>query len=320
MRRNVAGSVLEEPADEAGNRLAAVSVSPAPARPVWQGVLMLVACSALWSLNGPLIKLLNQQGSGVSALAIAGYRSLIGGLVFLPFAWRQRSTLRAVSPAWPVGAVLTFTLMTVSFVSATTRTAAASAIILQDTAPIWVFLFSPALLGERPRREEGMALLIAMAGVAIIFLGHRASDAPALLIALTSGLGYGSLVVVLRGLRRVNPTLVTCLNLIGSGLLLAVGMALWGSFRVTGAQAGLLVFLSLVQFALPYVLFARALQSVEAHQASLIVLLETILNPIWTYLVVGEAVPKATLLGGPFILAGVAAWMLLSWRRTRLAA
>src|SRR5581483_1430791 len=105
MRRDVAGSVLEEPADETGKRQASTRVAPAPVRPAWQGVLMLVACSALWSLNGPLIKLLNQQGAGVSALAIACYRSLIGGLAFLPFAWRQRRTLQGVSPAWMVGSV-----------------------------------------------------------------------------------------------------------------------------------------------------------------------------------------------------------------------
>ena len=75
--------------------------------------------------------------------------------------------------------------------------------------------------------------------------------------------------------------------------------------------------LSLVQFTLPYVLFSWGLQRVEAHRAALIVLLETVLNPLWTFLLVGEAVPPATLLGGPLILVGVAGWLLLSWRRER---
>ncbi len=279
------------------------------------GVLLLIACAALWSLSGPLIKLLNYQGGGVSGLAIACYRSLLGGLVFLPLAWRRRRTLRVVAPIWPAASVLTFTLMTVTFVLATTMTAAANAISLQYTAPLWVFLLSPLILGERPRREEGLVLLIAMAGVAVLFAGHPAADMPALLVALTSGLGYGSLIVVLRGLRRVDPTVVTCLNLLGSGLLLAPAVALWSTFHLTAGQLGLLVLLSVAQFALPYVLFSLALQSVEAHRAALITLLEMVLNPLWTYLIVGEAIPPATRLGGPLILLGVAGWMLLTWRR-----
>jgi drug/metabolite transporter (DMT)-like permease len=280
------------------------------------GVLLLLATATLWSLNGPLIKLLNQQGAGVSGLTIACYRSLLGGLVLLPFAWRRRETLQTISWHWPVASVLMFTLMTVCFVIATTRTAASSAIILQETAPLWVFLLSPVLLGERPHWREGVSLLLAMVGVAIIFWGHRATEMPALLIALTSGVGYGGLIVTLRGLRRVDSILVTSLNLLGSGLLLTLAVPIWSTFCVTGAQLLLLLAMSLVQLSLPYLLFSLALRSVEAHRASLIVLLEPLLNPIWTYLAVGEAVPRATLIGGPFILAGVVGWMLLGRQRS----
>ncbi len=280
------------------------------------GVLLLIVTATLWSLSGPFIKLLHQQGAGVSGLTIACYRSLIGGLAFLPFAWGRRKTLQTTPLFWPVGSVLMFTLMTACFVIATTQTAAANAIVLQETSPIWVFLLSPALLGERPRRQEGMALLVAMVGVAIIFLGHRTADLPGLLVALTSGLGYGCLIITLRGLRHVDPLVVTALNLLGSGLLLAPAVLATSTFHVTAGQFALLVTLSLVQLALPYLLFSRALKTVEAPRASLIVLLEMLLNPLWTYLFVGETVPRATLIGGPFILAGVAGWILLSWRRT----
>lgn len=63
--------------------------------------------------------------------------------------------------------------------------------------------------------------------------------------------------------------------------------------------------------------FSWALRHVEAHKASLIILLETVLNPIWTFLVVGETPPGATMLGGPLILASVVGWMLLSWRHEK---
>ena len=282
------------------------------ARP-WCGILALLACAALWSLNGPLIKLLKQED--VPAITIACYRSLIGGLVFLPFAWRRIGTLRNVAIGWPIGALLTFTLMTVCFVIATTETAAASVIVLQYTSPIWVFLLAPLLLRERPGRAEGMVLLLAMAGVGVIFFGNRTSDIGWLAVALGSGLGYGALTVTLRGLRPVNPFVVAGINSLGSGLVLLAPVAIWGAFGLNGRAWALVLVLSLVQFTLPYVLFSWALQRVEAHRASLITLLETVLNPLWTFLLVSEAVPRATLLGGPLILLGVVGWLLLSWRR-----
>lgn len=286
-------------------------------RRVWLGVLALLACALLWSFNGALIKLLDR--AEVPGVTIACYRSLLGGLVFVPLAWRRRATLRNVAPAWPIAALLAFTLMTACFVIATTLTAASNAIILQYTSPIWVFLLSPLLLKERPGRCEGLVLFVALAGVAVIFAGNPAADRTGLLVGLASGLGYGVLTVTLRGLRRVSPTVVAALNALGSGLLLVVPVALWGTFVLPSGAWPLMLLLALVQFTLPYVLFSWALQHVPAHRAALIVLLETVLNPIWTFLAIGEVPPFATLIGGPLILLSVAGWLLLLWYRDRAA-
>jgi drug/metabolite transporter (DMT)-like permease len=282
----------------------------------WLGVAVLILTAVIWSLNGPLIKL--SLAEGVSGIAIAFYRSLIGGVTFIPLAWRGRRTLGEVPLRWKLGSVLMFALMTATFVIATTQTAAANAIILQYTAPIWVFLLSPFLLHERPHPVEGLTLLVSMVGVGVIFFGSPSSDTVGLVVALVSGLGYGALIVMLRGLRRVNPTVVVCMNCFGSALLMAPAVALTSTFRVSWAGFGYLLVLGAVQFGLGYLLFSWALQRVEAHRASLITLLETLLNPLLTYFIVHESVPQATWVGGPIILAGVAGWMLLSWRREQM--
>jgi drug/metabolite transporter (DMT)-like permease len=291
-----------------------MSATQTASRTSWLGLLVLVGCAALWSLNGPLIKLLVQTGA--PGVTIACYRSLFGGAVFLPLALRRFGTLRSIGLRWRIGSVVVFTLMTVCFVVATTQTAAANAIILQYTAPVWVFFLSPLLLRERFRPRDGSVLPLAMCGVAIIFFGHPTGDAPALVFGLVSGLGFGLVIIALRGLRQADPTAVVALNFVGSGLLLVPAAVLWGTLRISSPQQlGLLLALGIVQMAVPYLLFSWALRHVEAHRASLIVLLETVFNPILTYLLVGEAVPAATLVGGPLILASVIGWMLLTWRR-----
>ncbi len=283
----------------------------------WLGVGALLLCATMWSLNGPLIKLLDQEK--VPAITIACYRSLFGGLLFIPFVLRRGWTIRNVRPAWPVFSVLAFTLMTAFFVKATTETAAANAIILQYTSPVWVFLLAPLLLRERLRWRDGVVLLLAMTGVAIIFCGHKIEEVPPLFYGLLSGVGYGSLTVALRGLRRVDPGTVVAINFLGSGLLLVPAVAAWGTFGLTGYQWFLVMMLSVVQMALPYLLFSWALRYVEAHRAALIVLLETVLNPVLTYLMIGEHVPPATLMGGPLILVSVVGWLVLTWRREVVA-
>ncbi len=283
----------------------------------WLGVGALLACATLWSLNGPLIKLLDQ--AHLPAITIACYRSLIGGLIFLPLAAPRWRSLRQLPLRWPLFSIAAFTLMTACFVIATTMTAAANAIILQYTSPIWVAVLAPWLLRERLGRSELLVLAVAMVGVLVIFLGHPTRDIPALAIGLASGLGYGALTVALRGLRRLDARLAVALNFLGSGLLLVPAVGLWGSFGLSGRQLWLISLLSVVQFALPYLLFSWALRHVAAGRAALIVLLETVLNPLLTWLLVGERVPTPTLIGGPIILASVASWMVLTWQRERKA-
>ena len=292
-----------------------IGVSP---RSQWAGVGMLIACATLWSLNGPLIKLLAAQhgGSlGMDGAAIAFYRSLFGGLIMLPLGLRHVRTLRVARVGWSIGTVLCFTLMTLCFSVATTEGPAANAIILQYTSPLWVFALAPLLLRERIALTDGAALLLAMVGVAVIFAGHATSETKPLLIGLASGLGYGSLTVTLRGLRRVHPITVVALNFVGSAVLLAPVVWLWSGFEMTQRQFLLMLLMGVVQFALPYVMFTWALQRVEAYKAALIVLLEAVLNPLLTLLIAKEPIPGPTLIGGPLILASVVAWTLLAWRR-----
>lgn len=283
------------------------------------GLGVLLLCAILWSLNGPLIKLVNRDGQGVPGVAIACYRSLIGGLVLLPFLIRHRRSLVGVPSRWVIGSVTCFTVMTACFVIATTMTQAANAIVLQYTSPIWVFLLSPLLLKERAAGGDFLCLLIAMVGVAVIFAGNWSGGSLGLIVALGAGLGYGALTVTLRGLRSVNPLVVAAINALCSGLILLPWVAVSSPLMYSARDMWLIVLMSLVQFVGPYVLFSWALNRVQAHRASLIVLLETVLNPLWTYLAVGERVPIPTLMGGPLIVGSVALLVLLRVRRARAA-
>ena len=67
---------------------------------------------------------------------------------------------------------------------------------------------------------------------------------------------------------------------------------------------GILMVFGVVQLAIPYILYTKALNFVPALDAILIVMLEPILNPIWVFLVVGERIGNWAFVGGLLVLVG----------------
>jgi drug/metabolite transporter (DMT)-like permease len=303
------------------------------------GILLLLAAGLFWSLNGALIKLINDGGRGPGGVTIALYRSLFAGLFLVPMARGRFHTLR-VGPTFQsvkagptfksvkarptfksvvqqlcpvrtaaVACVFFFTLMTVCFVVANTKTTAANAIILQYTSTFWIFGLSPWLLRENPRPREFGLLALAMLGIAVIFVGNAATSLPGLIIALASGLFFGLLTLMIRQLRDTDSAAVTVLNNLGSAaLLLPVGL-LVGGLTLSPREWLLLIVMGVVQFGLPYYLYALGLARVAAYKAALLTMIEPVLVPVWTYLAVGETVPATTLIGAALILVALIAFL-----------
>jgi drug/metabolite transporter, DME family len=80
--------------------------------------------------------------------------------------------------------------------------------------------------------------------------------------------------------------------------------------RPTALDLGMLVFLGVFQLGLAYALFERGLRETPAVEASLLVLLEPVLNPVWTFLFAGERPGPWALVGGTIILLATA-WRTL---------
>lgn len=268
-----------------------------------RGRRLILAAATLWSLGGVFAKSLDLDG-----LTIAFYRGLFAGVVLVPFVPRSRRVLRA--GLIPLG--LTFGAMTALYLGAMKATTAANAIFLQCTATFWTIPLSALLLGERPDRRSVLGIGLATMGiVAIVLYGYdgRPNEGEGIALGLASGVAYAGVVVGLRGFRDLDPLWLSGLNnlagalALGAWLLLTRGVILPPGSATTTV---LLVAFGVLQMAIPYVLFARGLRDIDAPQASLLALLEPVLNPIWVILVTGERPAGATLVGGLFLLSGVA--------------
>ncbi|MBI1832975.1 MAG: EamA family transporter [Planctomycetes bacterium] len=283
---------------------------------VAMGRIYIVIAAVLWSLGGAFTKILTKEtfaGLHEPALEswgwagrdfpiqIAFYRALFAGLVLVP-------TLRPADLSFKpmmLAMVLCFALMNASFISAQALGTAANAILLQNSAPLWMYLASIFWLGEAPDRRGTISLFVGLLGIALIIGGGwDQGELTVVLIGLFSGFTYAGVILGLRILREESSTWLTAWNhLLGALVLLPFILML---HPPTWPQFVFLFFFGAIQLGLPYYLVAKGLRSVDATEAGAIVLLEPILNPLWTWLVCGEVPHPMTFVGGAVILAALA--------------
>jgi drug/metabolite transporter (DMT)-like permease len=166
---------------------------------------------------------------------------------------------------------------------------------------------------ERAVWRDWMFVAFAAAGVAVIVyfesqqIAAEAGKNPLTSIywGLLTGVLYGGIVLCMRHLRDFEPVWLAAMNHLVTALALAPGATKSGYFP-SGYQWLLLAAFGMLQMGLPYVLFAHALRRIPGHEALGIGMIEPILVPVWVFLAWGAPPAWWTLVGGGFILAGLA--------------
>ncbi|MEO8071523.1 MAG: EamA family transporter, partial [Acidobacteriota bacterium] len=124
--------------------------------------LLALAAALLFSTGGAAIKT-----GAFSAAQVSSARSGIAALALvLWLGGRVRWSSRAAA----IG--LVYALVLTAFVAATRLTTAANAIFLQATAPLYIVLLGPLVLGERVRRRDLVYMAVVGAGIGLCFIGQ----------------------------------------------------------------------------------------------------------------------------------------------------
>jgi drug/metabolite transporter (DMT)-like permease len=263
---------------------------------IGRGRMLILSAAFLWSLAGVFIKFLD-----LPPLTIVFYRSFFACLVFTPFVRPAQGRFNNAV----LVSMLAYTAAISAFVSANKLTSAANAIVLQYTAPIFVFVFSRFALGEAISRLNAATLAAGTAGVLLIsFDSAGQPEMGGVALALLSGALFAAYMINLRRAAAVAPVYLTWAN--NGFCALALLPLVFSDLALTAAQLATLAIMGAVQLGLPYFLFSKGLESVSLQEAALIALLEPVLNPIWVALLVGEIPSSATLGGSTVILAGLA--------------
>jgi drug/metabolite transporter (DMT)-like permease len=276
-----------------------------------RALVLLAVCGLLWSTAGVLIKLVDWN-----VAAIWSARSAIAAAAL--WAIGRPSFARISATEWRAACALTTT--TVLFILANKLTTAANAILIQYSAPIWVALLGAWLLGERASRLDWLTIGVVLGGIALFFVEQLTFDHVAgNLVALAAGVAMALNTTLLRKVAtsRDEAGPLDPLRPIVLGNL--IGAVVGAPFMLASPPPGLtgwtaLLALGLVQQALAYLCYARALRHAAAIDAVLVPVAEPILSPVWVALAIGEMPGPWALVGGVIVVGAVTGRTLLARR------
>ena len=270
---------------------------------------LLVACAAIiWSSGGLIARLV-----GTDPWTTNLWRSIFASTFLILVLWIGRR--RSILAQWreggrPMAAVAAcMALASTCFLVSLSYTSVANTLILMATGPYVAGALGFVLLGERVALRTWVAMGIALAGAVVMVSGSYARGALAGdLLAIVMASSFATATVLVRRHPEIQMTPAAAL---ATALTAVVALPLADPLETGPRDLALLAFFGIGQFALGFLLFMAGARFIPAAETSLIGMLETVLGPVWVWLVLGEQPGTATLAGGALVLGALLANTLL---------
>lgn len=283
----------------------------------WRGAFMVLGAAALWGTIGLLSRLLYQQG--LTPIQVVAGRIGLTWIVFAlaAFLGDRRSLRIGLRDAGFFAAygLISVALFYGCWFYAVSRLPVAVAVILLYTAPAYVTLLSAPLFGERLTRAKAAALVLTLAGAALV--AGRPAGGPVPLDGLVAGLGAG-LTYGLYSLfgKAAAPRFKRSATLFYTFSFGLLGVAVTGWLQdawpgpapawIGSPQAWLLLAaLALGPTVLAYYLYAGGLERIDASKASMLATLEPVVSVVLAGLVLHEPLQWLQGLGGVMVVGAV---------------
>ena len=208
----------------------------------------------------------------------------------------------------------TFSLTNITFVVSIQNTNVANTLVMIATAPMISAILGAIFLKEPPDKKTWISIIITFLAIIYIFfdsikLGNFYGDILGFITAL--GLAVGAVTVRSAKSKNLVPAAVV-------GKLIVATFALFfiESFILIDKDLYIIPLMCIMCVAIPFVLVTIAPRFIPAAEVNLFFLLETIIGPIWVWLIIKEQPSIETLYGGAIIIVTIATHSFLKLKNS----
>ena len=199
---------------------------------------------------------------------------------------------------------LTFSITNITFIVSIQNTNVANTLVMIATAPMLSAILAAVFLKENPDKNTWIAILITFLAVVYIFfdsfkLGNFFGDIFGLITAL--GLAVGANII-----RSVRDKDLVPAAVIGKFLIAIFALFFVDNLILQGRDNIIVPLMCIMCVGIPFVLVTIAPRFITAAEVNLFFLLETIIGPLWVWLIIKEQPSEETIYGGILIIITIA--------------
>ena len=266
------------------------------------GPLFLVLAALMWSSAGVVIK--SVAWDGIAIAALRGTLCVIALSVFLrPFPMKLNKVKVITAFCYFAQGVL--------YILANKYTTAANATMLQYTSTLYIILFTALATKKLPKKLDVIASVVLLGGIALAFVGTTESGGMVgNIMALVSALFYAGVFYCsrLEGANTIDSMvlgnamyMVLLPFMLTNPVVLSSPIQDWllaGTYGLIGGFGA-------------WLCFAKGIKTTPSLKANFITMLEPVLAPVWTFLILGETITVWSLLGAVVVIGGILAYNTL---------
>ena len=200
--------------------------------------------------------------------------------------------------------VITFSITNITFVVSIQNTNVANTLVMIATAPLLSAILGAIFLKEPPDKKTWISIIITFFAILYIFfdslkMGNFYGDILGFITAI--GLAVGAITIRSAKSKNLVPAAVVGKLFVASFALLFIE-----SFVLQDKDLLIVPSMCILCVAIPFVLVTIAPRFITAAEVNLFFLLETIIGPIWVWLIIKEQPSIETLQGGLVIIITIA--------------
>tara|TARA_B100001287_G_scaffold233535_1_gene204983 strand:+ start:706 stop:1566 length:861 start_codon:yes stop_codon:yes gene_type:complete len=200
--------------------------------------------------------------------------------------------------------VITFSVTNITFVVSIQNTNVANTLVMIATAPMLSAILAAIFLKEPPDKKTWISIIITFFAIIYIFydslkLGNFYGDILGFITAI--GLAVGAVIIRSAKNKNLVPAAV-----VGKLFVATFALLFIESFALVGTDQLIVPLMCILCVAIPFVLVTIAPRFIPAAEVNLFFLLETIIGPIWVWLIIKEQPSLETLQGGLIIVFTIA--------------